>query len=105
MISKEQFNILVTALKDHYEYTNKFNKAIAMLNSSHTVLELAPFLTEGILNALSKDFTFTASDIIFDYVYNNVKIVEWSEAEKDYSFKVGNPDSLYKILIKYFLIN
>jgi hypothetical protein len=107
MISKTQFVILVSALKKHTKYEDKFNKAIGMLNSSHSVLELAPNLFDGVLDALSEDFTSPAHDFIFDYVFNNMRVMEWGEADKDhhkdYSFKVRSPEALYKILCMYFL--
>jgi len=108
MISKEQFVLLIEGMKEHNKYEDDFNKAFQKINSSHTAVELAPKLHDAIFNALVEDFSSSGHDFIFDYVFQNLKIFEWTEQDCEsgeeipFSYRVTNAGKLYHIMVKHF---
>lgn len=103
MISKKQFVYLVEGLKKQQAFEEKVDEAFGMLNSSFTICELSTALSSGISDALAEDFTATAIDIIFEFVYQNKKEIEWSENGVEYSFYITSIEKLYDKLCKYFV--
>ena len=102
MISKNQFVSLIDALQNQHNLERKFDDAIALVNTSYTVCELAPDLTKAVLNIFDEDFSETGRDIISDYLYAGLKKAVWESLNKKYSIPIKNPDDLYNMLIKYF---
>ena len=107
MISKEQFVLLINGLKNQEKYEDSFNSAIHLINTSHTVVELSPALTDAIFDVFRYDFTDTGINIIWDFVLSTKKIFEWDERDtsgkyQSLSYKIINSNQLYNAMIQHF---
>lgn len=112
MMIKEKFVEICDLLEKQREFSNKFDEALEMINSSFTVCELSPFLDKAFKIVFKEAFNDKKEyiyDFVFDYMYEKDNENKWQfdyKLKDETEFKtyyITNWIEVYDFIIAYMI--